>query len=366
MYSVTCNSICILANVKRGSTSHQLRTKAVSHYQTMKLFGSTLMAAAAATCAAAAVLNERSSGPVNGLDFDYPYPVQSYRFTSQRKQLTMSYMDVKPAGVAKGNIVLMHGKNFCGATWNTTIVELLNDGYRVIVPDQIGFCKSTKPSEYQFSLMALANNTNGLLNKIGVNNAVIMGHSMGGMLAARYALMYPTQTSHLVMVAPLGLENWFEKGVPYQDAELSYTNVELTTTRASLKAYQLSTYYVNVWKPEYDIWIDMLWGLYQTSNYFEWNQALTTDMIFTQPIIQELPDLKMPSLLISGDKDTTAIGSRWAPASVKPLLGHYDVLAPAAHAIIPQNTLITYPDLGHAPQISDPERFHSDLLGWLP
>lgn len=327
----------------------------------MKFFGQLLMAAA--TCAAAAV-SERA--PVNGLDFDYPYPVQSYRFTSQRKQLTMAYMDVSPQGTPKGNIVLFHGKNFCGATWNTTIKALVNDGYRVIAPDQIGFCKSTKPSEYQFSIMALAGNTNGLLKKIGVNNAVIMGHSMGGMIAARYALMFPSQTSRLVMVAPLGLENWFEKGVPYQDAELSYTNVELATTRESLKAYQLSTYYVGVWKPEYDIWIDMLWSLYQQSNYFEWNQALTTDMIFTQPIVDELPNLKMPSLLISGDKDTTAIGSRWAPADVKPLLGKYNILAPQVAATIPQNTLITYPTLGHAPQISNPDLFHADLLGWLP
>jgi pimeloyl-ACP methyl ester carboxylesterase len=328
----------------------------------MKFFASLLLAAAACT---SALVTERTEGLVNGLKFDYPYPVLSYRFTSQRKQLTMSYMDVSPKTTPKGNIVLLHGKNFCGATWNTTIKALVDDGYRVVVPDQVGFCKSTKPSEFQFTLFALAQHTNGLLTKLGITSAVIMGHSMGGMLAARYALMYPAQTSRLVMVAPLGLENWFAKGVPYQNPEISYQS-ELATTRDSLKAYQLSTYYVGQWKPEYDIWIDMLWSLYQNSNYFAWNMASTTDMVFTQPVIDELPNLKMPSLLISGDKDTTAIGSKWAPADIKAKLGHYDVLAPEVSAKIPGNTLIRFATLGHAPQISNPDLFHEALLGWLP
>lgn len=326
----------------------------------MKFFAAFLLGAA--SCAAALV-SKRAA--VNGLDFEYPYPVKSYRFASQRKQFTMAYMDVVPKGTPKGSIVLLHGKNFCGATWNETIKVLVDDGYRVIAPDQIGFCKSTKPSEYQFSLFALAQNTNGLLNSIGITSAIIMGHSMGGMIAARYALSYPSQTSRLVLVAPLGLENWFSKGVPYQAAEISYQS-ELNTTRASLQAYQQSTYYAGTWDPKYDVPVDMLWSLYQASEYFEWDMALTTDMIFTQPVVDELPNLKMPSLLISGDKDTTAIGSRWAPAEVRAVIGKYNILAPLISSKIPGNTLITYPNLGHAPQIQDPVTFHRDLLAWLP
>ncbi|KAH9221260.1 hydrolase, alpha/beta domain protein [Leptodontidium sp. 2 PMI_412] len=331
----------------------------------MKLFTSLLALLGVASCATALVSKRGDSA--NGLDFVYPYPVKSYRFVSQRKQLTMSYMDISPAGTPKGNIVLLHGKNFCGATWNATIKVLVNDGYRVIVPDQIGFCKSTKPSEYQFTLFALAQNTNGLLNSIGVTNATIMGHSMGGMLSARYALMYPSQTYRLVMVDPLGLENWFELGVPYQSPDLSYTS-ELATTFASLKSYQQSTYYAGTWDPSYDVWVNMLFSIYNGTlgDHFAWNMAMTTDMVFTQPVIDELPNLKMPSLLIVGDKDTTAIGSKWAPADIKPLLGHYDVLGPKVAAQIPGCTLVTFPLLGHAPQIQDPASFHAALLNWLP
>ena len=76
----------------------------------MKFFTSVLALLGVASCAAAMATTKRTDS-ANGLDFVYPYPVKSYRFVSQRKQLTMSYMDVSPAGTPKGNIVLLHGKN---------------------------------------------------------------------------------------------------------------------------------------------------------------------------------------------------------------------------------------------------------------
>ncbi|KAF1995655.1 alpha/beta hydrolase fold domain-containing protein [Amniculicola lignicola CBS 123094] len=307
----------------------------------------------------------------NGLDFTYPYPVYFYNFTSQQQTLQMAYMDISPpqlhTNTLKGVIALLHGKNFCSATWNVTIDVLLKDGYRVIVPDQIGFCKSTKPVGYQFTLHQLALNTNNLLHSLGVASATIMGHSMGGMISSRYALMYPNETSRLVLVDPLGLENWFALGVPYQSIDASFA-MELTTTYASLKSYQQLTYYAGNWLTSYDVWIAMLFSIYQgpLGRQFAFNMAQTTDMIFTSPVIYELPSLKVKSLLIIGDKDTTAIGSKWAPADIKPLLGHYNVLGPQVAAMVPNCTLLQFADLGHAPQIQDPVSFHKGLLDWLP
>ena len=103
----------------------------------------------------------------------------------------MAYMDVKPAHPNGRTAVLLHGKNFCAATWQATITALTEAGYRVIAPDQIGFCKSSKPAHYQFSFQQLAGNTHALLDSLGIDKATVMGHSTGGMLAIRYALMYP-------------------------------------------------------------------------------------------------------------------------------------------------------------------------------
>jgi len=99
--------------------------------------------------------------------------------------LDMAYMDVKPVKPNRHAVVLLHGKNFCAATWQGTIAVLSQAGYRVIAPDQIGFCKSTKPAHYQFSFHQLAANTHTLLASIGINRAIFIAHSTGRMLAIR-------------------------------------------------------------------------------------------------------------------------------------------------------------------------------------
>jgi pimeloyl-ACP methyl ester carboxylesterase len=123
-----------------------------------------------------------SEGPfpedLNGSNFTYPFPVHVYTFSSQTETLEMAFMDVKPKCEPNGKTaVLLHGRNFCGATWEGTIRALAGAGYRVIAPDQVGFCKSSKPAGYQFSLRQLAWNTRGLLDAVGVGNVTVIGHS---------------------------------------------------------------------------------------------------------------------------------------------------------------------------------------------
>jgi pimeloyl-ACP methyl ester carboxylesterase len=128
-------------------------------------------------------------------NFDYPEPLQRYEFRSQGQRLFMVYMDVQSARPNGKTVVLLHGKNFCGATWEGAIGPLREAGYRVVVPDQIGFCKSSKPQAYQFGLHQLSANTHALLSDVGAVRPIVVGHSMGGMLAIRYALLYPQDLS---------------------------------------------------------------------------------------------------------------------------------------------------------------------------
>lgn len=186
------------------------------------------------------------------------------------------------------------------------------------------------------------------------------------MLAARYALMDPSNTSSLVMVNPLGLEDWKTLGVPYQSIDLSWAT-ENATTAASIMAYEMNTYYVNTWKPEYTVWVDMLASIYYGSKRadFTFNQAQTTDMIYTQPIIYEFGLIEPRTLLMYGDMDNTAIGKAWSPPAVQAVIGNYSVLAPRAASLIRNASLIKFAGLGHAPQIEEPALFHQELLGWL-
>ncbi|OYX74476.1 MAG: alpha/beta hydrolase [Rhizobiales bacterium 32-66-11] len=298
--------------------------------------------------------------------FDYPYPVGRFDFTSQRQPLHMAYMDVKPQQANGRTIVLLHGKNFCGATWEGVIAPLTKAGYRVVVPDQVGFCKSSKPQDYQFSLHQLAANTHALLAQLDVEKPIIMGHSMGGMLAMRYALAFPQDVSGLVLVNPIGLEDWREKGVPSLTVD-QWLVGEQRNNFEGMKKYQQSTYYAGTWKPEYDKWVDMLAGMYLGTgkDKVAYDQALTSDMILSQPVVHELHNIKAPTLLLIGMKDNTAIGKAAAPAAIQKILGNYPELGKAAAKAIPNATLVEFADLGHAPQIQDPAAFNAALLKGL-
>jgi pimeloyl-ACP methyl ester carboxylesterase len=298
--------------------------------------------------------------------FEYPWPVSHFRFTSQGEALDMAYMDVPPEHPNGRTTVLLHGKNFCAATWQATIAALSRSGFRVIAPDQIGFCKSSKPPHYQYSFQQLAGNTHALLASLHIDKATIAGHSTGGMLAIRYGLMYPQDSDRLVLVDPIGLEDWKAKGVPWQSVDAWYEQ-ERQTSADRIRDYERTTYYAGTWRPAYETWVQMLAGMYRGPgrDIVAWNSALLYDMIYTQPVVYELPHLAMPVLLVIGDKDTTAIGKALAPAAIRPTLGNYPVLGKEAAATIPNAKLVEFPDLGHAPQIQAPDAFHDALLDWL-
>ena len=328
-----------------------------------------VLLASPAIAAASEPASELASEPAYGVElegFAYPEPVRQFAFSSQRQQMHMAYMDVQADKPNGQTVVLLHGKNFCGATWEGTMRFLLLHGYRVIAPDQIGFCKSSKPATYQYTFQQLAVNTHALLESLGITRVTLMGHSPGGMLATRFALMFPTQVAQLVMVNPIGLEDWKAEGVPALSVDQWYQR-ELQVTAERIRNYERATYYVNEWRPEYEIWVKMLAGLFRGpgKEVVAWHSALIYDMIFTQPVLYEWQRISVPTLLLIGEKDNTAIGKDLATPAVKAKLGNYPVLAQRAAATIPGAKLVLFPELGHAPQMQNPERFHAALLNGL-
>ena len=325
-----------------------------------------LAAALLALASPGAATADRVAAPAFGPElegFDYPFPVKRFTFPSQRQALQMAYLDV-PAETPNGRTaVLLHGKNFCAATWESQIRALNAAGYRVIAPDQIGFCKSSKPAAYQFTFRQLAENTHALLEQLGVERPILVGHSTGGMLAAHYALLYPKAVEQLVLVNPVGLEDWSAKGLPPISLAQWYQR-ELKTSAESIRAYETGTYYAGQWEPRYEPWVTMLAGLNSGpgKEAVAWDSALVYDMIVTEPVVYRFPQIAVPTLLMIGQKDSTAIGKDLAPPEVRASLGRYPELGKAAAQAIPGARLVEFPELGHAPQMSDPDGFNKALI----
>lgn len=293
---------------------------------------------------------------------DYPHPVKTFTFESQQQMLSMRYMDVEPEGQPNGVIMLLHGKNFNGAYWQQTIGYLVGLGYRVVVPDQVGFGLSSLPKYYQFTFAQLAANSKALLTHLGIDTVSVMGHSMGGMLATRFALQYPETTRQLLLLNPIGLEDWRAMGVPYVSIDKLY-NSERKKNFGDIKIYQQNSYYDGRWNNDYARWAQLLASSYQgvQGDRFAWNMALTADMVLSQPVVYEFDQLQVPTTLLIGTRDRTAIGRDLVDKETAQQMGDYTKLGKAVAEQIPNAELVEFDDVGHLPHIEAPDRFFAAL-----
>ena len=302
---------------------------------------------------------------INLTNYEYPFPVQFLELSNQRQYMQMFYMDVVPENYNNKNVVLLHGKNFNGAYWETTIKALNAAGYRVIVPDQIGFGKSSKPDNFQYTFQQLAENTKKLLDHLGIGKATILGHSMGGMLATRFALMYPEMTEKLVLENPIGLEDW-KLVVPYKPVDWWYES-EQKQNFQSIKNYQMANYYNGKWNADYQKWAELSAGWITDPEYDKvaWNSALLYEMIFTQPVLYEFKNIQAPTLLIIGTRDKTALGKPLVSEDIQATMGNYAELGKRTQKAILNSKLVEIANTGHLPHIESFDQFIKPLIVFL-
>ncbi|XHR94207.1 alpha/beta fold hydrolase [Mucilaginibacter sp. UC70_90] len=241
--------------------------------------------------------------------------------------------------------------------------RLSNKGYRVIVPDQIGFGKSSK-AFIHYSFHQLAKFNKKLLDSLGVQKVTLMGHSMGGMLATRFTLMYPGRVEKLLLEDPIGLED-YRTFVPYASAEDDY-KTELKTSYESVKKYYQTSYFTT-WKPEYDYLVAIGAGVSKSADFPRYAKvaALTFEMIYEQPVCYEFGLIKVPTVLFTGKEDKTIVGKALLSDEEKAKHGQYKILGPETAQKIPGCKLIEFDNCGHIPHIEVKEAFFKALMANL-
>ena len=296
--------------------------------------------------------------------FAYPHPVDLLPLANDGEQLRMAYMDVAPTQPNGRVVILLHGRNFPSSYWAPVIKTLTGAGYRVVVPDQIGFGKSSKPSgELHFD--ALARNTIALLDALQIPKADIVAHSMGGMLAVRIARAYPSRVGHLVLTAPIGLED-FRLYVPPVPTEKIMENEDKLTADGYRK--QLETNYALKLPPEEIApFIDSRFNIKGSAEYPRWLRAFVASyqMIYREPVVHEIPLLSQPTLFVMGADDHNAPGRPNAPEALRPKMGHNAELAQSLAALMPNAHAEVIANTGHLVFLEAREKYDALLLGFL-
>jgi len=198
-----------------------------------------------------------------------------------------------------------------------------------------------------------------------IPKADIVAHSMGGMLAVRIARAYPSRVGHLVLTAPIGLED-YRLYVPPVPTEKIMENEDKLTADGYRK--QLETNYALKLPPEEIApFIDSRFNIKGSAEYPRWLRAFVASyqMIYREPVVHEIPLLSQPTLFVMGADDHNAPGRPNAPEALRPKMGHNAELAQSLAALMPNAHSEVIANTGHLVFLEAREKYDALLLGFL-
>ena len=297
-------------------------------------------------------------GSITCEECPYPFPSSYLPLTLYGQDVRMAFMDIAAQGTPNGKTVMIfHGNNFAGFYFGNIIDALRAEGFRVVVVDQMGYGRSSKPI-IPYSLNDMARNSRAILQSLTIDKAMVIGHSMGGMLAARFASLYPEVAERVVIYNPIGLVDTRHGRGP-GDVDAQYKNnlgATYQSVRAGLMRYV--AHRPDAWNAEFEEYarIRYSWTLGADWPRLAMVQALTSSVIAADPVVYDWPNIKAPTLAFGGAEDVL-------PGSVKLFQDRMKVLADT----IPNGNgkLHLIPGLGHVPHLEDAAKTLPPLVAFL-
>ncbi len=277
----------------------------------------------------------------------YPYPVSFLNRNLYGQDVRIAYMDVAPTGTANGrSAILLHGSSYYGWYWKDTIAALSAAGFRVVTIDRLGWGRSSKPIiPYDISLHA--SNVRAIMESLGIEQAALIGHSLGGRLGSYYAFAYPELFTHLVMVNPISL-NDSTRGRTWQEP----SSGNLAPNPQEFYAQHLGQEQRRVveWKPEFLEHVRIRYGHSLSSEFPRLNlvRALNSGLT-AEPITSFWPKITTRAMLIGGAEDGE----------------NYPATAAKAVDLLPNGELFMIPNVGHNPHLESPEILNRELIRFL-
>jgi pimeloyl-ACP methyl ester carboxylesterase len=242
-------------------------------------------------------------------------------------------------------VVLIHGLAASIYSWRYTILPVAHAGFRVIAFDNRGFGFSDKPSQ-GYTNEAYVGILQGLLDSLGIAQATLVGHSMGGAIAAQAALERPDRVRALVLVDAAGLgvrwpfmlrvAHWPAVGALFDHLRGRAATAGILRTLYAVPSRvtveDVDQYYAPLAEPGFGRVLRGVLGAFRFDGLRE-----------------RLGHLATPTLLMWGTRD------RLIPVAVGQTMT----------ALLPRALLVRFPDAGHALPEESPQAFNKALIGFL-
>jgi pimeloyl-ACP methyl ester carboxylesterase len=260
------------------------------------------------------------------------------KFVKLSTGVRMEYVEQGDSGGVA--VVFLHGVT---DSWHSfeRVLPLLAPNVHAFAISQRGHGDSSRP-EHGYLLSDMSRDLCAFMDAVGLERAVIVGHSMGSMVAQRFVVDHPDRVSALALIGAFstlfrdpGLTDYYRTAIaPLTDPiDAGFAREwQLSTLARAMPADHLDTVVAETLKVPARVWHAAFKGFLETPDFSD-----------------ELAGVGVPALILWGDGDTYA------------LRASQDRL----RSVIPGAKLLVYEGNGHALHWEDPVRFTSDLVSFL-
>lgn len=260
------------------------------------------------------------------------------QFVNVETGVRLAYVERgSPGGVP---VILLHGVTDSRRSFDP-VLPLLPTSMRAIALSQRGHGDSSRPA-HGYRYRDFSEDLRAFLDALEIRSAVIVGHSMGSLVAQRFAVDYPDRVSGLVLMGafatmyrePAMTEFYTSQIAPLRDPiDRGYiTEWQLSTTATPIAAELLDVVVNETTKVPAHVWHSAFKGFIETPDFSA-----------------DLAVVSAPALLVWGDQDSYT-GRQAQDRLVE---------------VLPQATLVIYEGIGHALHWEQPARFARDLEGFV-
>jgi pimeloyl-ACP methyl ester carboxylesterase len=307
----------------------------------------SLMIALALACALSSAVNagDGGNGPKSGADAP-----DSAGLVDRYLEIEKTKLHLFQGGAGQQTVVMLHGNAGDIRDFEYGLAKLISKSYRVIGFDRPGHGKSERPGSKAASVEYQAIMLHKTLRSLGVNNAILLGHSWGASLALCYALKYPAETAGLVLLAPAAFPG-ADPNPLLQTVVKTPLIGELALTlgktlmgderlrRKLEKAFYPQPLPENYLRVATSTWL----GRKQLRAYLEDEWSLNASL---RRMSRRYGELRMPVVIVTGDRD--------------------QIVSPKENAYrlrqrIPQAQLVELKGAGHEIQLTSPDSVYSAL-----
>ncbi|HVF66451.1 MAG TPA: alpha/beta fold hydrolase [Pyrinomonadaceae bacterium] len=248
----------------------------------------------------------------------------------------IQYVDVGSGPV----VVLLHGLGGNSLNWAFNFAAL-SAKYRVIAPDQIGFGRSDKPL-INYRVGTYVDFLDKFLEGLNVERASLVGNSMGGWIAALYALKYPKRVERIVLADAAGF-------APPKDFDLSALSGLNPSTREQARYLMNLVFFNPLLKSDANVDATLAARLSAGDGYTI--QSLVESIYRNEDMLDgKLAGVKQPTLIIWGREDGLTPLAREGEKFKKEM--------PSAQFVI-------FDGCGHVPQVEKAAEFNAAVLKFL-